>query len=284
MRAAIISAIAALSLSACGSIAASTPVNGSAFSAAGPTAPYLNIDQAAAFAKQIERDLASKGARLAIVFRAGESRDQLREGIAYSHGAFWVYVPITLDDGRSVNGYAVYNLYRGDGKTLPMDKSYLHQDFPIDFTVSTGVDDVGVIIPSPEVQRRVLEIMQSPTYEALHIEPYSVVSNPLNAKYQNCNEFMLDVIAAAVWDTTDMAQIKANLRAHFKPTVVKTNMLERMFAPMADVSIKTDDQKGEIVTATYESMAAFMQANKLTQEVYVLQRDTSADPAPAPAS
>ncbi len=282
MRFGWIAALAALGLAACGSTGGpSNAARGSGFSAAA-AASYLTIDQSAAFAKQIERDLGAKGARLAIVFRAGESRDQLREGIAYSHGAFWVYAPITLDDGRTVNGYAVYNLYRGDGKSLPIDKSYLHQDFPLDFIAPTGVDDVGVIIPSPEMQRRILAIMDSPVYRALHIEPYSVVSNPHNAKYQNCTEFMLDVLAAAVWGTTDMAQIKVNLRAHFKPTVVKTSGLERMFAPMADASIKTDDQDGEIVTTTYESMAAFMEANGLVQESYVLQRDKAVDPPKSP--
>lgn len=282
MRGAIIAATAALGLAACGSTGGSNAARGSGFSAVA-TGSYISIEQAAVFAKQIERDLGAKGARLAIVFRAGESRDQLREGIAYSHGAFWAYSPITLEDGRTATGYAVYNLYRGDGKTLPMDKSYLYQDFPIDFIAPTGVDDVGIIIPSPEMQRRILAIMDSPTYRALHIVPYSVVSNPHNAKYQNCTEFMLDVVASAVWNTTDMRQIKTNLTAHFKPTVVQTSGLERMFAPMADASIKTDDQNGEIVTTTFESLSAFMEANSLVQETYVLQRDKSADPPPASA-
>jgi hypothetical protein len=273
----ILAAIAAISLAACSTGGGSNPVRALGLSAR-TDAEVLPVGQAAAFAKQIERELGAKGARLAIVFRAGESREDLRDGIAYSHGAFWVYSPITLDDGRKVNGYAVYNLYRGDGKTLATDKSYLHQDFPLDFTAATGVEDVGIIIPSPEMQRRILEIMDSPTYRALHIVPYSVVSNPHNAKYQNCTEFMLDVVAAAMWETTDMAQLKVNLRAHFKPTVVKTSGLERFFAPMADASIKTDDQNGEIVTTTYESLAEFMRANKLTQETYVLHRDKTAAP------
>jgi hypothetical protein len=273
----LLAAIAAISLAACSTGGGSNPVRALGLSAR-TDAEVLPVGQAAAFAKQIERELGAKGARLAIVFRAGESREDLRDGIAYSHGAFWVYSPITLDDGRKVNGYAVYNLYRGDGKTLATDKSYLHQDFPLDFTAATGVEDVGIIIPSPEMQRRILEIMDSPTYRALHIVPYSVVSNPHNAKYQNCTEFMLDVVAAAMWETTDMAQLKVNLRAHFKPTVVKTSGLERFFAPMADASIKTDDQNGEIVTTTYESLAEFMRANKLTQETYVLHRDKTAAP------
>jgi hypothetical protein len=69
-----------------------------------------------------------------------------------------------------------------------------------------------------------------------------------------------------------MPQIKANLKAHFKPTKVKTNLLERLFGPLADNRLKTDDQGGSIVTATYESMAAFMKDNGLLQETYVVNR------------
>src|SRR5690606_5719807 len=141
-----------------------------------------------------------------------------------------------------------------------------------DFVAATAVDDVAVIIPSPEMQRRVSEIMGSPNYEKLHIEPYSLVSNPLDIKYQNCNEFMLDVLAAAAWGSTDMVQIKANLKQHFKPTVVKTNLVERLLGPIADSRLKTDDQNGPIVTATYESMSAFMKDNGLMQETYILNR------------
>ena len=128
----------------------------------------------------------------------------LPDGISYTHGAFWTFVPISLDDGCVINGFAVYNLYHGDGKTLAMDKSYLHQDFPIDFVAPSAVDDIAVIVPTAEMQRRILSIMDSPTYRALHIEAYSLVSNPHDIRYQNCTEFMLDIIAAAAWETADM--------------------------------------------------------------------------------
>jgi hypothetical protein len=266
-------ALAAFIASAPMAHAQSAPGDGfSGASAAGQTGTYLTGEQAAVFSKDIERDLAAKGARLAIVFRTGRPRSELPDGISYTHGAFWVYSPIELEGGATTTGYAVYNLYHGDGQKLAKDKSYLHQDFPIDFVASTAVDDVAVIIPSPEMQRRVLAIMDSPNYEALHIPAYSMVSNPLDIKYQNCNEFMLDVLAAAAWETTDMPQIKANLKAHYKPTKVKTNLLERVFGPMTDVRLKTDDQRGGIVTATYESMAAFMKDNSLLQETYIYTR------------
>ncbi len=270
MRATLVAAIAALSLTACASTGGgSHPVGG--FSAQGAPVHFTG-EEAADFSKQVERNLAEKGARLAIVFRTGETRDMLPEGISYTHGAFWTYLPIALEDGRSINGYAVYNLYHGDGKTLAVDKSYLHQDFPFDFVAPSAVDDVAVIIPSPEMQRRILEIMKSPAYKQLHIEPYSLVSNPHDIKYQNCNEFMLDVIAAAAWETTNMTQIKANLKKHFKPAEVKTSLFERLFAPVAQKRIKTDDQGSRIMTVTYESMATFMKDNGLLQETYILHR------------
>jgi hypothetical protein len=96
---------------------ASAPLADSGFSGRTPN-PHLTIEAAAAFAKQIEEALAAKGVRLAMVFRTGRPRDKLPKGISYTHGAFWAYVPITTAAGETIYGYAVYNLYHGDGAAL----------------------------------------------------------------------------------------------------------------------------------------------------------------------
>ncbi len=67
------------------------------------------------------------------------------------------------------------------------------------------------------------------------------------------------------WETRDRAQIHANERAHFTPTVVKAGPLMRMFGPRVDGRLKTDDQSGPVRTATYKSLAGFMRANGLLQ-------------------
>ena len=226
--------------------------------------------EVARFSKQIETDLAGRGARVAIVFRAGRARDQLPKGIAYTHGAFWVYRDLKTADGGVEPGYAVYNLYAGDGKAWPKTVSRLVQDFPYNFTSGSTVDDVAVIVPSPEVQRRVLAVIDSPTYAALHNPAYSTIANPLSSKYQNCNGFMLDVIASAVWDTADRDQIRADLKAHYTPTTVQTGPVMRLLAPLADARLKTDDHSGPLRTATYESIAAFMRDNGLLDAAYSL--------------
>lgn len=231
---------------------------------------HFTAPQAADFSKQVERDLAAKGARVAMVFRTGRPRDKLPEGIAYTHGALWVHRIIKTADGRSLNGYAVYNLYAGDGDNWSRTESRLIQDYPFDFTRGSAVDDVAVIIPSPEMQRRMLAVIDGPSYTRLHNPAYSLVANPWADKYQNCNNFMLNVVAAAAWETDDLQRIKTNLRAHYRPTVVKAGGLMRLFGPIADPRLRTDDQKGPIRTATYESMSDFMKANGLLQEAYVL--------------
>ncbi|HEX3700163.1 MAG TPA: DUF2145 domain-containing protein [Phenylobacterium sp.] len=237
-------------------------------SSARSVAAHFTATQAAGFSKQIEQDLASKGARVAMVFRAGRPRSQLPEGIAYTHGAFWVYRTIRTADGRELSGYAVYNLYAGDGKAWPTTQSRLVQDYPFDFTRGSQVDDVAIIVPSPEMQRRIIAVIDSPTYARVHLADYSLVANPWARKYQNCNDFMLDVLGAAIWQTDDPMRITTDLKAHFQPTVVKAGPLLRLFGPIADGRLRNDDQHGPIRTATYKSISAFMRGNGLLQAAY----------------
>lgn len=238
------------------------------------SAEYLSVEEAAVFSKDIEKTLASKGARVALVFRSGRTRDRLPENVSYTHGAFWVYQDIQREDGTIMKGYAVYNLYHGDGESMPKTTSYLHQDFPIDFTIASVVDDVAVIIPEPELQRRILNIMATDTYQKLHVSEYSLISNIGDRTYQNCNEFLMDVMAAGIWQTDNYDQLKANLRAYFEPTVIRSDPLERFFAPMADERLKMGDHRGEIETVTYASMARFLETYGYLQESFILTRQS----------
>lgn len=239
-------------------------------------------EEAADFSKQIERELAARGARVAIVFRSGEPRDQLPDGIRYTHGGFWVHSQIQTEDGRTVSGYAVHNLYHGE---VDRSRSYLHQDWPFDFTSGDALGEAGIIIPTPEMQRRILQLMADGGYESLHQPEYSILSNPHDARYQNCTEFLLDIVAAAAWETTDRPRLKTNLAAWFEPAPIRLNLLERLFGPGADDRVRLDDHRGTVRTATWTTITAFMQEYQLAADVYELEADfLSASPAPASPS
>lgn len=240
----------------------------SAASASGRFTP----PEAAIFGKALERDLAARGARVAIVWRSGRPRASMPEGLAYTHGALWIYRDVAAADGQRLKGYAVYNLYHGDGEHRPRNVSALVQDWPTDFILGSVEDDVAVVVPSPEMQRRLLAIVDSPTYAGLHVASYSLIDSPFDRRHQNCNTFLLDVIAAAAWETGDPTQIALNLKAWFRPSVIKAGPLQRLFGPMFDNRLATDDQSGPIVTASFESIAGFMADNRLSATSYNFRR------------
>ncbi|EBA11627.1 DUF2145 domain-containing protein [Roseobacter sp. CCS2] len=240
------------------------PVASSAGSSAASN-PVLPANEVAAFSNKVQRDLAARGANVAIVSRVGRDPAVLPDGINYTHVAFWVYARITKADGSTGMGYRVYNLYQRDGDRTQSD---LVQDTPGDFFAGAHSLDAGIIIPDPRLQRKLLDVITSPTYAALHNAQYSVLANPRSGQFQNCTEHTLDVIMAALYDTDDPAQIKANITAYFTPQRVPLNGLQRLFAPAASMALTTADHGANVGTATFGSIARFMESNNLHDEVY----------------
>jgi len=227
--------------------------------------PVLPADEVAAFSNKVQRDLAMRGANVAIVSRVGRDPAVLPDGINYTHVAFWVYARITKADGSTGMGYRVYNLYQREGD---LTRSDLVQDSPDDFFAGAHSLDAGIIIPDPRLQRQLLEVITSPTYANLHNPSYSVLANPRSGQFQNCTEHTLDVLMAALYDTQDPAQIKANIAAYFTPQPVQLGGLQRLLAPAASQALTTADHGSSVGTATFGSIARFMEANTLHDEIY----------------
>lgn len=227
--------------------------------------PILPAAEVASFADRVQRDLAARGANVAIVSRVGRDPAVLPNGVNYTHVAFWVYSRITRADGSAGMGYRVYNLYQREGDLTQSD---LVQDMPGDFFAGAHRLEAGIIIPDPRLQRKVLDVIASPTYAALHNPSYSVLANPRSGQFQNCTEHTLDVLMAALYDTDDHQQIKANIAAHFTPQVIQVNGLERFLAPVASQALTTADHGAQVDTATFGSLARFMEGNNLHHEIY----------------
>lgn len=219
------------------------------------------------FAKQVEKTLAAKGARVAVLARMGRPASELPEGMHFTHVAFAVYSQITAADGRNIPGYAIYNLYQQNEHP---DVSALVQDFPVDFFSGVAVMEAGVIIPSPELQQRLLEVIASPTYAALHDPHYSLIANPFTLGRQNCTEHTLDVINAAIYQTSDIKQIKANEKAYFEAQTVNVSPLKLALGSMFSAEVSTSDQHGKPVTATFETIGKYLQKYDAGSEIMTL--------------
>jgi hypothetical protein len=246
---------------------------------AGPSSPgasqqgavtQFKAEEVIALAKKVERVLAAKGVHVAIVARKGRPASEMPEGMHYTHAAFAVYSEITTADGRVVPGYAMFNDYQSDAHP---DRSSLIQDYPIDFFAGVAELHAGVIIPSPELQTRLLAVITSPTYKALHDPHYSAIANPYNLGRQNCTEFVLDVINAAIYQTSDIRVIKANERAFFSAQPVNVNPLKLLLGSIFSAEVSLSDQPATPVTATFETIGDYVTKYDAGSEVFAIDRD-----------
>lgn len=222
------------------------------------------------FAKKVEKAMAAKGTRVAILARKGRPESELPEGMHFTHVGFAVYSEITTSDGRTLPGYSIYNLYQ---KNDHPDISELVQDYPVDFFAGVAILEAGVIIPSPDLQKRLLEVIASPTYDSLHDSHYSVIANPYTLGRQNCTEFVLDVVNAAIYQTDDIHIIKANEKAFFVPQPVNVNPLKLMLGAMFSAEVSTSDHSGPTVTATFEKIGDYIKKYDTGSEVFSLTAD-----------
>ncbi len=222
------------------------------------------------FAKKLEKTLANKGARVAIIARVGRPRNKLPKGINFTHTAFAIYSQITTADGRKIPGYAIYNLYqRGDEPNV----SDLVQDYPVDFFAGVQVLEAGVIIPTPELQQRLIGVLASPTYKKLHNPKYSAIANPFTLGLQNCTEFVLDILMAAIYETEDIHQIKTNEKTYFEPQPVNISPIKLALGSMFVSDIAMSDHPNAPVISTYTTIGRFLTKFNAASEILTVSPD-----------
>jgi hypothetical protein len=237
----------------------------------GLTQSNFSVEEAAHFAKQVEKTAARHGARVFILARLGSPKNQLPEGIHYTHVGLAVYSSIQTEDGATLRGYAIHNLYQD---VNDLSRSQLVMDYPVDFFLGAVELKAGIIIPSQIVQQKILAAFEQGVNRQLHNPEYSIISNPYSRDYQNCTEHLLDLLFAAIYATDSLAQIKANQRAYFKAHSIEVSPFKRLLAPVFSSEIQMRDQGKSIKVATFTSIANFMTQYGLADKVLNLDKDT----------
>ena len=211
------------------------------------------------YGQQILDELSRKNVQLAIVSRAGQTRDKLPDGVQYTHSAFF--------RRNADGGYDVYNLYHGEENRL---RSTLVTDTPADFLRLLQERDSGILIPDAATQTLLYDFLESPEYHAVHQADYSLISNPLDLRWQNCNELMLYAIAAAIWNTTDRAVLRDKLSTTITPTELKVSTIRRHFGPMIDERLILDDHDKKVLTTTFGTLTQLFEKTGRLDESYKL--------------
>lgn len=234
----------------------------------------FSIEAVDKFAKEVELFAAKEGARAFIIGRVGRPVEDLPKGIKFTHTAIAVYSSITLDSGEVVKGYAIHNLYQKEGQ---LDKSELVIDYPVDFFWGVNNLKAGIIIPTPDLQQRILEVIANGNDKQIHNENYSVIANPFNNTFQNCTEHTLNIVNSGIYQTTDIQQLKSNAKQHFKPQKVKVNPVKLLLGNWFVDDVSTKDHSGKIYTTTFTSIGNYLKNNGLLSKAVVLKSNGSTE-------
>ncbi len=211
------------------------------------------------YGQQILDELIRQDVKTAIISRSGQKREKLPEGVMFTHSAFFR----RNDQG----GYDVYNLYHGEENRLI---SSLVTDRPADFLRLLQEKDAGILIPDAATQDQLYDFLESPEYKAVHQVNYSLISNPFDLRFQNCNEFMLYVVAAMFWETTDTEAIRQRLMKTIEPNKLKASPIRRHIGPKIDERLIMEDHDGEILTTTFGTLTQLFEREGRLDTSYVL--------------
>lgn len=234
----------------------------------------FSVEDVDKFAKEVEQFAAKEGARAFIIGRVGRPEKDLPKGIKFTHTAVAVYSSITLDSGEIVKGYAIHNLYQKEDQ---LDKSELVIDYPVDFFWGVNSLKAGIIIPTPDLQQRILNVIANGKDKQIHNPNYSVIANPFNNVFQNCTEHTLNIVNSGIYQTTDIEQLKNNTKQHFKPQRVKASPFKLLLGNWFVDDVSTKDHSGKVYTTTFSTIGKYLKNNKLLSHAVVLKSDGSTE-------
>jgi hypothetical protein len=218
-------------------------------------------------AERSQRTLDASGAQVAIIARVGQ--DLSRYGLRYSHVGLawrdhpagrWVVVHLLNDCGTAQS--ALYN----DG----LGNFFLTELFQY---------NAEILLPAPAVQQRLAQMLASRAPRRMHQPSYNMLAYAFSTRYQNSNQWVLEMVAAASAapgevETREEAQ-RWLRQAGFAPGTVQIDAATRLGARMFRANVAFDDHPfgqrmaGEIDTITVDAIERFLRADRQARQFEV---------------
>lgn len=223
------------------------------------------VSNALALATQVQTLLDERNAEVVLIGRAGQ--DLTRWGVYYSHFGFaWRDHP----KGRWT---VVHQLNR-----CGTDRSDIYDEGLANFFL----DDLWrmeavVLVPETGRQQRLAYVLRSGAHLDLHQPHYNMLAYPFNTRYQNSNQWALEVIAM-----TESRDVPVRSReqaqqwlklAGYTPKEIHLSTSTRLGARLTRANVAFDDHPGElrwsdrIRTVTVDSVFDFMRRRDAQAEV-----------------
>jgi hypothetical protein len=201
--------------------------------------------------------LEHSGAEVALVARVGQNLAQY--GLRYSHLGFvwrshpsgrWIVVHQLNHCGTAESG-----IYAEGLGNFFFDDMFAYEAL--------------ILVPEKATQQKLADLLATDRPLALHSLPYNMLAYAYSTRYQNSNQWALELIAAAT--TRDLPilgrqQAQAWLKAAgFAPITIHIDALTRLGARMFRANVVFDDHPfdrrmaGQIDTVTVESVYRFLE-------------------------
>jgi hypothetical protein len=218
-----------------------------------PTSPAV-FNKALTLALRTREALDKSGAKVAMVARVGQ--DLSRFGLRYSHAGY----AVRQQDGRwlvlhELNscGTSRSGLYREGLGNFFLDDMFAYE--------------AKILYPTPAAQERLAGAINSGAAAYMHEPNYNMLAYAFSTRYQNSNQWALEVFAAALGDNPYMGRSEAQrwLRQNgFRPLAVEIGAMERLGARMFRANVAFDDHPmgrrmaGQIDTVTVDALTRYM--------------------------
>lgn len=225
------------------------------------------LERGFALAEKTRTALNASGEKVVILARAGQ--DLTKYGLRYSH----LGLAYQLPDGQGGTTWRVLHKLNECGTS---SSAIYRQGLGEFFLDDLWRYEAAWMAPSPEVQARLLTVIQSPTQAIqMHHKPYNIVSYVWGTKYQQSNQWAMETLASAMepgiapsnHNVTD-ARVKAQawlLYKGYQPATLRIGSLTRLGGRISSANVAFDDHPAEkrfsdrIETVTVESVFLWLQ-------------------------
>jgi hypothetical protein len=222
---------------------------------------------AVTLAQDVVKALDASGAQLALIGRVGS--DQTARGIRYTHVSFalrdhpkgrW-----TLTHLLNVCGQGTSDLYDEGVGNFFLDEVFAFES--------------KVIVPNPAAQTALKAALLGPQKRAMHEREYSVIANPWSTRYQNSNNWALELLAqgyAGAGEVRSRAQAQAWLkRMGFVPNTIRIGPGERAGSRLFVANVRYGDhpdtawQEQRYEIASGDSVLDFVARHDTAAQIWV---------------
>lgn len=225
------------------------------------------IMQGMELAQMSKLRLDASQAEVAIIARVGQ--DLSKYHLRYSH----LGLVRRTADGRWIVMHELNQCGTAESDLFDEGLGNFFMDSPFAF-------ETMILIPSKELQKKIVTVIDSGQARQLHQRRYNMLAFAYSTRYQNSNQWALEVLAAAQANDvkiTQREQAQAWLKlASYQAETLRISALTRLGARMFKANVSFDDHPmdrrmaGLIDTVTVESVARFMQSREEKLEKIVL--------------